>query len=183
MKIIRRIEIATILVVALDLIIEFSFHISIKIIPKFFIVSFCTIVIFFTSVASVFFHLSKNKNKIFKYLCKAIMLLFLSLILLINVPFKYKTEQLSFTHNDYEIVISRYYVMTIQRIQVLVTDNSVFTHEILCIGLPTGDFDLSDSVKISWSSDDCFELIYEPTLTHSYSWKYNFEDNEVTYLQ
>ena len=41
---------------------------------------------------------------------------------------------------------------------------------------------LSDSVKISWSSDDCFELIYKPTLSHSYSWKYNFKDSEVTYL-
>jgi len=35
MKIIRRIEIATILVVALNLIFEFLFHISIKIIPNF----------------------------------------------------------------------------------------------------------------------------------------------------
>ena len=47
--------------------------------------------------------------------------------------------------------------MTVQRIQVLVTDNSVFAHEILYVGLPTGDFDLSDSVKISWSSDE-FEV-------------------------
>lgn len=182
MKIIRRIEIATILVVALNLIFEFLFHISIKIIPKFFIVSLCTVVLFLTSVVSVFLHLSKNKSKIFKYSCKAIISLFLSLILLINVPFNYKTERLSFTHSDYEIVISRYYVMTVQRIQVLVTDNSVFAHEILYVGLPTGDFDLSDSVKISWSSDDCFELIYKPTLSHSYSWKYNFKDSEVTYL-
>lgn len=141
MKIIRRIEIATILVVALNLIFEFLFHISIKIIPKFFIVSLCTVVLFLTSVVSVFLHLSKNKSKIFKYSCKAIISLFLSLILLINVPFNYKTERLRFTHSDYEIVISRYYVMTVQRIQVLVTDNSVFAHEILYVGLPTGDFD------------------------------------------
>ena len=112
MKIIRRIEIATILVVALNLIFEFLFHISIKIIPKFFIVSLCTVVLFLTSVVSVFLHLSKNKSKIFKYSCKAIISLFLSLILLINVPFNYKTERLRFTHSDYEIVISRYYVMT-----------------------------------------------------------------------
>ena len=133
MKIIRRIEIATILVVALNLIFEFLFHISIKIIPKFFIVSLCTVVLFLTSVVSVFLHLSKNKSKIFKYSCKAIISLFLSLILLINVPFNYKTERLRFTHSDY--------VMTVQRIQVLVTDNSVFAHEILYVGLPTGDFD------------------------------------------
>lgn len=106
MKIIRRIEIATILVVALNLIFEFLFHISIKIIPKFFIVSLCTVVLFLTSVVSVFLHLSKNKSKIFKYSCKAIISLFLSLILLINVPFNYKTERLRFTHSDYEIVIS-----------------------------------------------------------------------------
>ena len=105
MKIIRRIEIATILVVALNLIFEFLFHISIKIIPKFFIVSLCTVVLFLTSVVSVFLHLSKNKSKIFKYSCKAIISLFLSLILLINVPFNYKTERLRFTHSDYEIVI------------------------------------------------------------------------------
>ena len=72
MKIIRRIEIATILVVALNLIFEFLFHISIKIIPKFFIVSLCTVVLFLTSVVSVFLHLFKNKSKIFKYSCKAI---------------------------------------------------------------------------------------------------------------
>lgn len=124
----------------LNLIFEFLFHISIKIIPKFFIVSLCTVVLFLTSVVSVFLHLSKNKSKIFKYSCKAIISLFLSLILLINVPFNYKTERLRFTHSDYEIVISRYYVMTVQRIQVLVTDNSVFAHEILYVGLPTGDF-------------------------------------------
>lgn len=63
MKIIRRIEIATILVVALNLIFEFLFHISIKIIPKFFIVSLCTVVLFLTSVVSVFLHLSKIKAK------------------------------------------------------------------------------------------------------------------------
>ena len=79
MKIIRRIEIATILVVALNLIFEFLFHISIKIIPKFFIVSLCTVVLFLTSVVSVFLHLSKNKSKIFKYSCKAIISLY-------NVP-------------------------------------------------------------------------------------------------
>lgn len=183
MKIVKRIEIATILIVVLDLIFEFSFHVSIKIIPKFFVVSLCAVILFLTSVVSAFFHLSKNRNKVIKYLCKATALLLLSLILLINIPFKYKTEQLSFTHNDYEIVISRYYVMTVQRIQVLVTDNSVFTHEILYVGFPTGDFDLSDSVKISWSSNNCFELVYEPTLSHSYCWKYNFEDSNLTYCQ
>lgn len=52
MKIIRRIEIATILVVALNLIFEFLFHISIKIIPKFFIVSLCTVVLFLMLLAT-----------------------------------------------------------------------------------------------------------------------------------
>ena len=73
--------------------------------------------------------------------------------------------------------------MTVQKIQVTVTDDSVFAHEILYVGLPTGDFDLSDSVKISWSSDDCFELTYEPTLLHSYCWEYSFENDKLTYFQ
>ena len=103
MKIIRRIEIATILVVALNLIFEFLFHISIKIIPKFFIVSLCTVVLFLTSVVSVFLHLSKNKSKIFKYSCKAIISLFLSLILLINVPLHQPTASSSGYFNGFLI--------------------------------------------------------------------------------
>lgn len=183
MKKIKAIEITVILVVILDLILEFAFHISIKIIPKFLIVTLCAIVLFFTSAVSAFLHLSKKKNRIFRCLFKAVISLFLSLVLLIKIPFKYKTERLSSTHNDYEIIISRYYVMTVQKIQVTVTDNSVFAHEILCAGFPTGEFDLSDSIKISWSSDDCFELTYEPTLLHSYCWKYSFENDKLTYFQ
>ena len=47
MKKIKAIEITVILVVILDLILEFAFHISIKIIPKFLIVTLCEIVLFF----------------------------------------------------------------------------------------------------------------------------------------
>lgn len=103
----------------------------------------------------------------------------LSVLVYFNVPFRNNRDDISIPLPNGSIRISRFYLLTEQRLQIQFVPNALYAKDLNFRIIPVSQSDFDDCVVYEWHDDNTVEIRYTASDSEEYTWLYDVQSQEL----